>query len=120
MINITEIVINKCYGGFGISLEAARELRKRGCKLALESAIFEGEKYSDGSIQDTNFGYWVSPPDEIRTDPIFIALLKEKGSKFCSSNLSELELVEIPDGVKYTIEEYDGIEWIAEEHRTWG
>jgi hypothetical protein len=30
-----------------------------------------------------------------------------------------LEIVEIPDDVEYTIEEYDGLEHIAEKHRTW-
>jgi hypothetical protein len=28
--------------------------------------------------------------------------------------------VDIPDDVKWQIEEYDGNEWIAESHRTWG
>ena len=32
---------------------------------------------------------------------------------------AELKVVEIPDGIDWTIEEYDGVEWIAEVHRTW-
>ena len=35
-------------------------------------------------------------------------------------NKSELEIIEIPDDIEFTIEEYDGAEWIAEKHRTWG
>jgi hypothetical protein len=27
--------------------------------------------------------------------------------------------VDIPDDVKWEIEEYDGNEWVAEVHRTW-
>jgi hypothetical protein len=38
--------------------------------------------------------------------------LPEKDSK-------PLKVVEIPDGVKWQIEEYDGSEWVAEKHRTW-
>jgi len=30
-----------------------------------------------------------------------------------------LAIVEIPDDVEYTIEEYDGNEHVAEAHRTW-
>jgi len=32
---------------------------------------------------------------------------------------AELKVVEIPDDVEYLIEEYDGLEHIAEAHRTW-
>jgi hypothetical protein len=28
-------------------------------------------------------------------------------------------VVEIPDGVEWEIAEYDGLEWVAEKHRTW-
>jgi len=36
-----------------------------------------------------------------------------------SGSLSSLKVVEIPDDVKWQIQEYDGIEWVAEQHRTW-
>jgi len=32
---------------------------------------------------------------------------------------SDLKVVEIPDGVNWYIEEYDGLEHVAERHRTW-
>lgn len=32
---------------------------------------------------------------------------------------AKLKIVEIPDEVEFTIEEYDGLEHIAEQHRTW-
>jgi hypothetical protein len=32
---------------------------------------------------------------------------------------ADLKIVEIPDGVDWEIEEYDGNEWVAEVHRTW-
>jgi hypothetical protein len=32
---------------------------------------------------------------------------------------AELKVIEIPDGVEWQIDEYDGTEWIAEKHRTW-
>jgi hypothetical protein len=30
-----------------------------------------------------------------------------------------LAIVEIPDDVQWIIEENDGMEWVAEKHRTW-
>lgn len=47
-----------------------------------------------------------------RTDPRVISLFKEKGSNFASGNFSRLEIVEIPDGSDYEIEEYDDMESI--------
>ena len=29
-------------------------------------------------------------------------------------------MIEVPEGVKWHIGEYDGMEWIAEDHRQWG
>jgi hypothetical protein len=33
--------------------------------------------------------------------------------------MAELEVVEIPDDVEWIIVDYDGMEHIAEKHRTW-
>jgi hypothetical protein len=32
---------------------------------------------------------------------------------------AQLKIVTIPDGIEWEIEEYDGNEHIAEQHRTW-
>lgn len=32
---------------------------------------------------------------------------------------ADLKIVEIPDDVEWVIEEYDGIEYVSEVHRTW-
>ena len=32
---------------------------------------------------------------------------------------AELRVIKIPDDVKWYIDEYDGMEWVAEIHRTW-
>jgi hypothetical protein len=36
-----------------------------------------------------------------------------------NGSFSRLKIVEIPDGVEWTIQEFDGNEWVAEKHRTW-
>jgi len=45
--------------------------------------------------------------------------LVETLGPIASGKYSHLKVVEIPDDVQYTIEEYDGVEWVAEHHRTW-
>ena len=55
---------------------------------------------------------------ENRADPNLIKVVEELGEE-ASGRLSKLKIVEIPDGVEWTIEEHDGNEWVAEKHRTW-
>ena len=54
-----------------------------------------------------------------RTDSLLIQAIEELGTEVASGALAELEIVEIPDGVDWQIEGYDGMEWVAEKHRTW-
>ena len=53
-----------------------------------------------------------------RADPDLVAVVEELGEK-AWGNFSELKVVEIPDDVNWHIAEYDGLEHIAEDHRTW-
>jgi len=140
-----KIVINKCYGGFGLS-DAAENLymskqgkeifRYEQTKYEHRDGFNEYEKVTDRRSNictahtylkdlgasfkkhpDDDSIYWYSGSLE-RNDPLLVEVVEElKGE--ASSELSSLVVTEIPDGVKYTIEEYDGQEWIAEEHRTW-
>ncbi len=54
-----------------------------------------------------------------REDPVLIEAIKSLGTERASGRFAKLKIVRIPEDVKYTIEEYDGAEWIAEVHRTW-
>jgi len=110
-----EIVINRCYGGFGISTQAVKELRKRGNKEALK-IVLKGEHYDKtGEVSDTDFNNYSIPRD----DKDLIKLLKEWGSKKVSGTFAELEIVKIPNGIKWEIDEYDGMETVEEKHRRW-
>ena len=55
---------------------------------------------------------------EDRSDPLLIQVIEELGEK-ASGRCAKLQIVEIPDGVEWEIEEYDGNEHVAERHRTW-
>ena len=55
---------------------------------------------------------------EDRGDKDLVAVVEMLGEK-ANGGCAELKVVKIPDGVDYEISEYDGIEHIAEKHRTW-
>ena len=98
-------MINRCFGGFGTSLAADREMKAAGCEHIKESLNSERGHY----------GY---DHRSARGCPHLIATVERMGDK-ASGGLSELAIVEIPDGVEYEIDEHDGIETIHETHRSW-
>lgn len=103
-----KVVINVKFGGFGLS-DKAIEMYGELKGLNLEK---RGERYySDGEIF---YSYY----DINRDDPILVDVV-EKLEKLSWGQLSALKIVEIPEDVDYTIEEYDGYEHIAEKHRRW-
>lgn len=53
-----------------------------------------------------------------RHDPLLVQVVEELGDAAHGAH-SELRVVEIPADVEYEISEYDGMEHIAETHRTW-
>ena len=115
-----KVVINKCYGGFGLSDAAMRLLaEKRGWEV-IEYAEGEGFSFSGEvkSIVDPK-GDKVWDYDLARIDPDLVAVVEELQDK-ANGFAAELNVVEIPDGTDYVLEEYDGREWIAERHETWG
>lgn len=87
-----KVVINKCYGGFSLSREGMEF-------LGLEWDGY-GQYYDD------------------RHNPKLVECVETLGDK-ANGRCADLQVVEIPDNVDYKIEEYNGIEHIAETHRTW-
>ena len=53
-----------------------------------------------------------------RDDEKLVAVVEELAEK-ANTILSNLVVVSIPEDVEWTIQDYDGIEWVAEKHRTW-
>ena len=119
-----KIVINVCYGGFGLSDAAYEFLIKKGvpAKQYEEGVIDSGyiiynEPDDDDIVRLRGAKYWDNHQLK-RNDPRLVELVETLGNK-ANRNYAELKVVEIPDGVEWEIEEYDETEWIAEKHRTW-
>lgn len=53
-----------------------------------------------------------------RTDPILVQVVEELGEA-ANGSCAQLEIVDIPDGIQWEIDEYDGVETIREAHRSW-
>lgn len=85
-----KIVINNEFGGYRLSSEAVERLKA------------EGVKYPEGLERD---------------DPRLVKVVEDLGES--ASVYRSFKIVEIPEHVKWQIEEYDGAEWVAEKHRTW-
>lgn len=140
-----KIVVNTCYGGFSLSHEGClRYLELAGKKVWLE----ENEKYKsigptywlvpkEERVEDLSSKEWHKLSleqriahneaqkgqtfycrDLMRDDPILVRVVEEMGEK-ANGSCASLDIREIPDGIEWQIEEYDGREWIAEKHRTW-
>ena len=99
-----KVVINKCYGGFSVSEAVYNEL----------GVEWDGYGYLAGDWKDYDCG-----SDILRVDPELVAAVEKLGSA-ANGSYAELEIVDVPDDASWHIEEYDGIERIAEDHKTWG
>ena len=53
-----------------------------------------------------------------RDDPVLVDIVREMGEA-ADGDYARLKIVQLPADVDWTIAEYDGQEWVAEQHRTW-
>lgn len=138
-----KIVVNKCYGGFGVSPKAlSRYYELKGITAyhftedygGLDDRKYTPIKEGVNHMFITSFSvpnpndfevgelwnkyYLTSRPDD-RTDPLLIQTIEELGEEESSASLSKLVIIEIPDGIDYEIDDYDGVETIHEIHQSW-
>lgn len=116
---IREVVVNNRHGGFSLSYEAELEyLRRAGIVHTLESrgSRDEDERYGLKIMVDGK--HWSGRHDINRDDPVLVQLVKDWGDDV-NGGFATLAIVRIPGNVNWLIEEYDGLEWVAEDHRTW-
>ncbi|MHA1277130.1 MAG: hypothetical protein ACTSQ8_08085 [Candidatus Helarchaeota archaeon] len=116
-----KVVINECYGGFGLSFEAFKWLIKN--KNWVVTRFDENGKYINpkADLVEMDDGHHIvrnHSMQEFRTNPDLIECVETLGDK-ASDTFAELKIVEIPDDVKWEITEYDGLESVEECHRRW-
>ena len=138
-----KVVVNRCYGGFGLSDKAVEMVmerkglncfRYRQTKYRYRDGVEEYTRCEAFSGSDILTHYLTVDlgektnklPNEIywyygnleRDDIDLVAVVEELGGE-ANGKFSELEVVEIPNSVKWEIDNYDGIETIHEVHRSW-
>ena len=140
-----KIVINKQYGGFGLSPKAVKKyLKLKGKEVFVYEMKFKGKDLYYEKVEDKENGLFVdyftkdfgkiinskdidnelykkyafSEKDICRTDRDLIKVVEELGED-ANTTCSTLRIIEIPDDIDWIIEEYDGMEWVAERHKTW-
>lgn len=86
-----KVVINKCYGEFELSAA--------------------GRAFMEAKGHDPRAPF-------TRDNPTLVACVEELGD-LASGRYVKLRIVEIPEDVNWVIKEHDGMEHIAEIHRTW-
>ena len=141
-----KIAINRCYGGFSLSDKAIEMIMKR---KGLECYRYVQTKYSykDGVNEYTKItgdnpkcrslfvdyltrdlgdttnklpddAFWYYGSELARTDSDLISVIEELGDD-ASGNCGDIRIIEIPNGVDYEINDYDGMESVHEVHRSW-
>ena len=135
-----KVVINKCFGGFSLSEKAIfRYAEIKGLTLYPEKGDFSFVTYyllpKEERVPEIDWktatteervaynkafqGQTLYDRDIDRADPALVKTVEELGTA-ANGGCAELRVVEIPDGVDYEIKEYDGLEHVAQVHRTWG
>lgn len=120
-----KIAINKCFGGFDLSNAVHEKLIELG--VAYFKSWDEIPKDNEGpyvidsdSPSDTFGKYYSNFRDhDLRTHPLLIEAIEAVGLKNASGRFGEIRIIDIPDDVKFEIDEYDGIESVHEVHRSW-
>lgn len=135
-----KVVINTCFGGFSLSNLATQEYyQKKGKTVFWYKRIADygskvPPKYIPATIDDDHWDvsafssenptddswdteYLTNRPDD-RADLDLVEVVDRLGDK-ANGLHAQLKVVEIPDGIDWEIDEYDGWETVEEKHRSW-
>lgn len=144
-----KVVINVCFGGFGLSDAAYEKLSEWGVPVRKyikqdtdEKGRYKPQPANNGEVifdreltplgQDSMNDIYHKYKDKASLSQRYwdgwtrenrthplVIRVVEELGNIANGPCAELKVVEIPDGTDYTVEEYDGREHIAEKHETW-
>ena len=100
-VKTTKVVLNKTWGGFGLSDRA---------KEALAKAI--GQDVTGDLAQE------IAKSPEWRARPELVKIVEDLGEE-ANGAYAKLEIVNIPTDASWFIRDHDGAETACENHRTW-
>lgn len=141
-----KVVINKCFGGFGLS-DAAEDALIGKCEHVelcepIEYYGGPGSPFYEANKDRISPDHWREKYERdlhgdglarFHDGKVIIDNHRDTANRACpalvevveqlqsaaNGTFAELKVVEIPDDVEYEISEYDGSEHVAEVHRTW-
>jgi hypothetical protein len=104
---MTKIVYNGSYGGFGLSEKAVQ----RYSDLAGLGLTYKKH-------EDSPWSNWYTPDGECwreydldRADPLLVQVVEELGEE-ANGLYARLDIMDLPKGTLYRIDEYDGMETV--------
>jgi hypothetical protein len=113
-----KVAINRCWGGFGLSEAAVFALAARkNVKLYVKDPDSYFPTYF--TSEDFNYDNYFDTRPEKRDDPDLVAVVENLGEK-ANGRHASLKVVDVPDDVDWYIHDYDGMESVHENHRSWG
>lgn len=122
------VVYNWCFGGFGYDESVVKWVRENEDSLKQEyndddveelaDETISGEMYDDGSGPKLNY---LNNCSGASRDNELLATIVSGDTEYTGTvgaKYSELYVAEVPDGVDWVIDEYDGQETVKEKSRT--
>ncbi len=143
-----KVILNKCYGGFGVSDKAYQlYAKKKGLQLYRYELILNNNNNNNNNwkykkvekrenysflvnyftkdlgdiveISNEDYDkYNIYLSNKHREDSVLIEVIEELGEE-ASGSYGKLVIVEIPDYLEYVIDEHDGLETLHEKVQEW-
>ena len=112
---MTKVVYNTCYGGFGLSDVAIKRYAElKGISIYLCPGYVYRNLWAYTETDDS-----FNCDDIVRHDHALVQIVEEMGKESWGEH-ARLFIREVPDGARYRIDEYDGVETvILEEEEKW-
>lgn len=103
-----------------LGIPAKRYVRgeKRGDELVIYDSALNTE---EGDFAPCGRRYWavrILYEEVYRAHPLVVQVVEELGEA-ANGPYADLKVIEIPDGIEWELDDYDGMESVHESHRSW-